>query len=137
MLAANCPADLVRTLADAGQDVDDKLWQRGVELGWTGLAVPEDQDGSGQGLVELALVAEELGAAVAPGPFIETALVAATVSGADFEARDAVVASFQAGTARAAVATGALTGTTDGDAVVWAGRATPDIGRAAGRERKM
>src|SRR3546814_2210190 len=93
MLAANCPADLVRTLADAGQDVDDKLWQRGVELGWTGLAVPEDQDGSGQGLVELALVAEELGAAVAPGPFIETALVAATVSGADFEARDAVVAS--------------------------------------------
>jgi hypothetical protein len=36
MLAANCPPSLVRSLAAAGQDVDDKLWQRGTELGWTG-----------------------------------------------------------------------------------------------------
>ena len=124
MLAANCPAELVRTLADAGQDVADKLWHRGVELGWMGLAVPEDQDGAGQGVVELALVAEELGATVAPGPFMETAVVAAAVAAADFDARDAVVASLQEGTARAAVATGAFTATTEGDELVVDGRAT-------------
>src|SRR3984957_17733670 len=74
LLAVNCPPALVRSLAAAGRDVDDKLWQRGAELGWTGLAIPEEHDGAGQGLVELCLVAEELGRAAAPGPFADSAL---------------------------------------------------------------
>ena len=45
MLAVNCPPSLVRSLATAGKDVDDKLWQYGAELGWTGLAIPEEHDG--------------------------------------------------------------------------------------------
>ena len=76
MLAVNCPPQLVRSLASAGKDIDDKLWQRGTELGWTGLAVPEEYDGAGQGLVELCLVAEEIGRAAAPGAFIDGALIA-------------------------------------------------------------
>ncbi|MFG1923390.1 acyl-CoA dehydrogenase family protein [Cryptosporangium sp. NPDC048952] len=55
---------------------DQDLWRRGVELGWIGLAVPEEFGGVEQGLVELCLVAEELGRAVAPGPIAESALVA-------------------------------------------------------------
>lgn len=74
MLAVSCPPSLVRSLAAAGKDVDDKLWQRGAELGWTGLAVPEEHDGAGQGLVELCLVAEEIGRAAAPGAFADSAL---------------------------------------------------------------
>src|SRR5262249_783253 len=74
MLAVSCPPQLVRSLATSGTDVDDKLWQRGTELGWTGLAVPQEHDGAGQGLVELCLVAEELGRAAAPGPFADSAL---------------------------------------------------------------
>ena len=50
----------------------DELLRRGAELGWTGLAAPEEYDGAGQGLVELCLVAEELGRAAAPGAFTET-----------------------------------------------------------------
>ncbi len=80
MLAVSCPPQLVRSLAGAGRDVDDKLWQRGTELGWTGLAVPEEHDGAGQGLVELCLVAEELGRAAAPGPFADSALTALALS---------------------------------------------------------
>jgi alkylation response protein AidB-like acyl-CoA dehydrogenase len=60
MLAANCAPRLVRALADAGQDTDDKLWQRAAELGWTGLAVPAGLDGASQGLAELCLVAGQL-----------------------------------------------------------------------------
>ena len=75
MLAVNCPPSLVRSLATAGKDVDDKLWQCGAELGWTGLAVPEEHDGAGQGLVELCLVAEEIGRAAAPGAFTDSALI--------------------------------------------------------------
>jgi alkylation response protein AidB-like acyl-CoA dehydrogenase len=80
MLAASCPPQLVRSLASAGQDVDDELWQRAAELGWTGLAVPEELDGAGQGLVELALVAEEIGRAAAAGAFIDSALTAVALS---------------------------------------------------------
>jgi alkylation response protein AidB-like acyl-CoA dehydrogenase len=74
MLAVRCPPQLVRSLASAGQDLDDKLWQRGAELGWTGLAVPEERGGAGQGLAELCLVAEEIGRAAAPGAVSDTAL---------------------------------------------------------------
>ena len=81
MLAVSCPPQLVRSLAAAGTDVDDKLWQRGTELGWTGLAVPEEHDGAGQGLVELCLVAEELGRAAAPGPFADSALAGLVLAG--------------------------------------------------------
>jgi alkylation response protein AidB-like acyl-CoA dehydrogenase len=76
MLAVSCPPQLVRSLASTGRDVDDKLWQRGAELGWIGIAVPEEHDGAGQGLVELCLVAEEIGRAAAPGAFVDTALIA-------------------------------------------------------------
>ncbi|MER7691975.1 acyl-CoA dehydrogenase family protein [Streptomyces sp. NPDC097610] len=74
LLASDCPPRTVRSVAEAGLDVDDKLWERGVRMGWTGLAAPEAAGGAGQGLVELCLVAEELGRAAAPGPFLETAL---------------------------------------------------------------
>ncbi len=75
MLAARCPPRLVRSLASSGRDTDDTLWQRGAELGWTGLAVPEERGGAGQGLAELCLVAEEIGRAVAPGAVTDTALI--------------------------------------------------------------
>ncbi|MFE2068671.1 acyl-CoA dehydrogenase family protein [Streptomyces sp. NPDC059467] len=74
LLASDCPPRTVRSVIEAGGDVDDKLWDRGVRMGWTGLATPETAGGAGQGLVELCLVAEELGRAAAPGPFVETAL---------------------------------------------------------------
>jgi alkylation response protein AidB-like acyl-CoA dehydrogenase len=75
MLAARCPPRLVRSLASSGRDLDDRLWQRGAELGWTGLAVPEERGGAGQGLAELCLVAEEIGRALAPGAVSDTALI--------------------------------------------------------------
>jgi alkylation response protein AidB-like acyl-CoA dehydrogenase len=76
MLAANCPPALARSLAEAGRDTDDKLWQQAAELGWIDLAVPAEYDGSGQGLAELCLVAEEIGRAAAPGAFTDSALTA-------------------------------------------------------------
>jgi alkylation response protein AidB-like acyl-CoA dehydrogenase len=80
MLAAVCSPEYVRSFLGAGEGGDEKLWQRGVELGWTSLAVPEEMDGAGQGLVELALIAEEIGRAAAPGPWVTTALAAAAAA---------------------------------------------------------
>jgi alkylation response protein AidB-like acyl-CoA dehydrogenase len=54
------------------------VWKAVAGQGWTGLAVPESAGGAGYGLAELAVVVEQLGASVAPGPFLASA-AAATV----------------------------------------------------------
>ena len=51
-------------------------------LGWLGLHVPEAQGGSGFGLPELVVVVEQLGRAVAPGPFVPTVIASAVLAAA-------------------------------------------------------
>jgi alkylation response protein AidB-like acyl-CoA dehydrogenase len=122
MLAVGCPPQLVRSLAAAGTDVDDKLWRRGAELGWTGLAVPEEDGGAGQGLVELCLVAEELGRAAAPGPFTDSALTGLAL--ARF-GQPELLAALAGGDLKCSLAChGPATGRPDGDDLVLSGRAT-------------
>jgi alkylation response protein AidB-like acyl-CoA dehydrogenase len=76
VLAAECPPAAVRELVEArvaGKDVTaDRLWAQMVELGWPALTVPEAHGGLGLGPVELAVVVEELGRAIAPGPLLPT-----------------------------------------------------------------
>ena len=83
LLADRAPLDVVRAWTDRDEDVDPQLWRLAADLGWLGLALPEETGGAGQGLVELALVAEEIGRALGRGPFLPTAIVgrAITVSG--------------------------------------------------------
>jgi alkylation response protein AidB-like acyl-CoA dehydrogenase len=122
MLAVSCPPQLARSLASSGQDVDGKLWQRGAELGWTGLAVPEEHGGAGQGLAELCLVAEELGRAVAAGPFADTALIAHALARAG---RPELLPGLAAGDLKASLAChGAPAGRYAGGDLVLSGRAS-------------
>lgn len=61
----------LRDLHDAGISFDPGWWRRAAELGWTSLLVPEELGGgsvSGDGVADLALVAELIGKTVAPGP---------------------------------------------------------------------
>ncbi|GAA0929322.1 acyl-CoA dehydrogenase family protein [Pseudonocardia zijingensis] len=55
------------------------LWKEMVELGWTGLAVPETYGGVGEGFVEACLLLEEMGAAQVPSPFLHTVVCGATI----------------------------------------------------------
>src|SRR5258708_17693651 len=48
-------------------------------MGWLGLAIPEAQGGEGAGLTELAIVVEELGRQVSPGPFLPTVIASAVI----------------------------------------------------------
>ncbi|BDB43727.1 MULTISPECIES: acyl-CoA dehydrogenase family protein [Mycobacterium] len=70
----------VRELHAAGQSFDPAWWRRAAELGWTALLVPEELGGgsaSGDGLADLAMVAEFLGKTVAPGPLYPVSTVLA------------------------------------------------------------
>ena len=57
-----------------------ELWGDLAGLGWLGLHIPEDHGGSGFGLEELVVVVEELGRAVAPGPFVPTVIASALLA---------------------------------------------------------
>ena len=72
-LAARYKLEEVRRLAlEDERGFTDKQWQEIVDLGWPGIAVPEENGGQGLGTVELAVIAEELGYALAPSPLQAT-----------------------------------------------------------------
>jgi alkylation response protein AidB-like acyl-CoA dehydrogenase len=67
-----CPPSAVRAAIEAPAQLPSS-WDRLVDLGWLTIAVPESAGGGGAGLVELAVVVEELGRGVVPGPIVPTA----------------------------------------------------------------
>ncbi len=69
-LAAEAPVAHARSVADKGQSEALAMWPRLAGLGWPGLTVAAEHGGSGLGFLELALVLEEMGAVVFPGPFL-------------------------------------------------------------------
>jgi alkylation response protein AidB-like acyl-CoA dehydrogenase len=69
MLAARSPLSAVRKAAES-RAYDDALWAEIRSLGWPGIAIPEEHGGQGLGMVELAILCEELGYACAPSPFL-------------------------------------------------------------------
>jgi alkylation response protein AidB-like acyl-CoA dehydrogenase len=79
-LESTAPLETVRQIADdepAGYS--PSWWERGAELGWTSLLVSEADGGgsvSDHGLLDLVLVAEEMGRLVSPGPLVPTNVVA-------------------------------------------------------------
>ena len=64
----------VRAHTASGDAFDARLWTAMVEQGWIGIEVPEAEGGVGLGAVEVAILAEELGAHAAPAPFVPTVL---------------------------------------------------------------
>ena len=68
-----------RAMLEADDEVRPSFWDELAGLGWLGLHLPEEHGGQGYGLEELAVVVEQLGAAVAPGPFLPTVLAAAVI----------------------------------------------------------
>ena len=79
LLAERSTFARVRAAAEAGR-YDDALWRELCELGWPGIAVAEQHGGQGLGAVELAVLLEELGHAVAATPFLGTVMAAAVLA---------------------------------------------------------
>lgn len=65
-------SDEVRRILDGDEPFHPELWAGVAEMGWLGASIPEEYDGLGLGYLELCVIAEELGRAVAPIPFSST-----------------------------------------------------------------
>lgn len=72
------PVSQLRALRTAGQGYDKGAWKEMVELGFTGVLIPEEFGGSGFGYVGLGQVLEAQGATIAATPLVSTALVGAS-----------------------------------------------------------
>ena len=89
-LADRAPLARVRELMEADDGTDAEVWrQAAAQLGLPGIAIPEEYGGSGFSFAEQAIVLEELGAALYTGPYLASAVLAATalLASPDEEAR--------------------------------------------------
>jgi len=77
------PLGTLRRLADTVTEFSADAWREGVAQGWVGLFTPEAYGGmseSAQGVIDAAILAEELGRVVYPGPFLSNCIVAFAIS---------------------------------------------------------
>ncbi|MCE9515905.1 MAG: acyl-CoA dehydrogenase, partial [Mycobacterium sp.] len=115
-----------RELLDADEEIRPPFWNELAGLGWLGLHIDEKHGGSGFGLPELVVVIDELGRAVAPGPFVPTAVVSAVLDavGSD-EQKARLLPGLIDGTHTGAVGFG-------GDVTISGGKASGDAGVVLG-----
>ncbi len=104
-LAARYKSERVRELAESEHGFEQSDWQEMAELGWPGLALPEEWGGQGLGIVDLAVLFEEMGYALAPSPLLSTTLVglALSICGSD-DQRERYLRPLAAGAVRGAPA---------------------------------
>src|SRR5262249_52979676 len=81
LLSDRARPERVREHAEAGR-TDTELWRELSELGWPGISVAEQLGGQGLGRIELSILCEELGRAVAPVPFLPSVLAATVIEAA-------------------------------------------------------
>jgi alkylation response protein AidB-like acyl-CoA dehydrogenase len=73
-LAARYKSERIRELADGELGFEQSDWEEMAGLGWQGLALPEEWGGQGLGIVELAVLFEEMGYALAPSPLFSNTI---------------------------------------------------------------
>jgi alkylation response protein AidB-like acyl-CoA dehydrogenase len=104
-LAARYKSERIRELAESENGFEQSDWEEMAELGWPGLALPEEWGGQGLGIVDLAVLFEEMGYALAPSPLLSSAVagLALAANGTD-EQRERWLRPLAAGEARGTVA---------------------------------
>jgi alkylation response protein AidB-like acyl-CoA dehydrogenase len=76
-LEKECPPARVRELMGEPAGSSRDFWKKLAELGWLGLTLPDEHGGAGMGLLDLAVVMEEMGRALVPDPFLSTVALGA------------------------------------------------------------
>jgi len=79
-LDGQAPGSYMRAMLDDPRGVTDDVWRQVVELGWTGVLIPESAGGLGLGLVDLVVILEEMGRSLFPAPFLSSAVLATLAS---------------------------------------------------------
>ena len=104
-LASRYKPEVMRELAEGERGFTDEQWQELSELGWPGVMIPEDDGGLGLGAIELLVIQEEMGYALAPSPLFSTVSAALLLAAAGTdEQRERWLGPLAAGEARGTIA---------------------------------
>jgi alkylation response protein AidB-like acyl-CoA dehydrogenase len=90
LLADRCPPDVVRASEPGG--FDGELWEALVQLTGPAIGVPEAQGGGGASLLDLELISEQVGAFLAPVPFVDGVVSTRVLASVGDRGRDALEA---------------------------------------------
>ncbi len=132
-LSSRFKPEKVRELAESESPYDDAIWKEICDLGWPGIAISEEYGGQGLGAVELIILMEELGYALAPTPFIANACAGAVIqAGGSDEQRQKWLPGIASGEAR-----GAAEMTRDPDPIVGAAGGSTVLVLADGEGAKL
>ena len=106
LLAAECSPRDVRAQMEDPTGYSEPLWQQLAETGLLGITIDEGHAGQGLGMIELALVLEEMGRVAYPGPFFSTVVLATTalVAGGTRDQMDTYLTAIAEGSLKATVA---------------------------------
>ena len=129
-LAARFKSERIRELAESELGFERSDWEEMAKLGWPGLALPEQWGGQGLGIVDLAVLFEEMGFALAPSPLLSNTVAGLLLAhGGSDDQRERFLRPLAEGRLRgtpalwdagtpAAVGVFAMEGRAEGDAVV-------------------
>jgi alkylation response protein AidB-like acyl-CoA dehydrogenase len=81
-LASRFKSERIREIAASDDGFDEAGWKEMAELGWAGLALPEEWGGQGLGVVDLAVLFEEMGYALAPSPLLSNTIAGLALAAA-------------------------------------------------------
>ena len=90
-LSQECQPSLVRAMEEDEKGYPPELWKQMVDLGWMGLAFPEEYGGTEGSFLDLAVLLEEMGRALVPGPFFSNVVLSGLTvldAGSDSQKRD-------------------------------------------------
>ncbi len=129
--ARHATPTVIRDAVEAKVETRPSYWGSLAELGMLGLHLSEENGGAGYGLLETAVVTEELGRSMVPGPFLPTVLVSAVLQEAG---RTGELAALADGTltGAAALQSGSLRIDRDGDALTLSGTSSLVLGGQVG-----
>ncbi|MBF8267853.1 MAG: hypothetical protein HW388_1361 [Dehalococcoidia bacterium] len=98
-LERECPKSLVRGMERDEKGHSPELWRKMAELGWLGLVTPERYGGAEFGFLDLAILLEEMGRALLPGPYFSTVVLGgqAIMDAGSQEQKDAFLGKLAAG----------------------------------------
>ena len=86
-LDETCPLEQVRAVGETAEGFSPGLWKQIAELGWTGIAIPEEFGGAGLAWVDLVILLQETGRTLFPSPLASTSLAAAAIEATGSDAQ--------------------------------------------------
>lgn len=110
-------SEAVRSLIETDTGFDEATWKQMAELGWMGMAIPEEYGGIGYTFAELGVLLEEMGKRLLPAPFFSSAVLGAQaiLNSGDEDQKKKLLPLIADGSARATLAFVEADGRWDGD----------------------